>query len=115
MFVFVSHKRLLVRLFCAPRLLRPGKIAGKNVIVSCTCGLANTLLKDGESARHNHVLVCNFAKYSPILIFFHSQTQKYTIINLIINTPPHLKYVATLPCDLSLMVFLLRLMFHKVV
>ena len=33
-------------------------------------GLANTLLKDEESARDCHVLACNFAKYSPILIFF---------------------------------------------
>jgi len=31
--------------------------------------LANTLLKDEESARDNHVLVCNFAKYSPFLKF----------------------------------------------
>ena len=30
--------------------------------------LANTLLKYEESARDNHVLACNFAKYSPILI-----------------------------------------------
>jgi len=28
--------------------------------------LANTLLKDEESARNNHVFDCNFAKYSPI-------------------------------------------------
>ena len=28
--------------------------------------LANTLLKDEESARDNHVLACDFAKYSPI-------------------------------------------------
>jgi len=28
--------------------------------------LANTLLKDGESAQDNHVLACNFATYSPI-------------------------------------------------
>jgi len=28
--------------------------------------LANTLLKDEESARDNHFLACNFAKYSPI-------------------------------------------------
>jgi len=28
--------------------------------------LANTLLKDEESARDNHVLAGNFAKYSPI-------------------------------------------------
>ena len=27
---------------------------------------ANTLLKDEESARDNHVLACNFAKYLPI-------------------------------------------------
>ena len=38
--------------------------------------LANTLLKDEASARENHVFACNFAKYSPILIFLHSQTQQ---------------------------------------
>ena len=32
--------------------------------------LANTLLQDEESARDNHVLAGNFAKYSPILKFF---------------------------------------------
>jgi len=32
--------------------------------------LANTLLKDKESARDNHVFACNFAKYSPIKNFF---------------------------------------------
>jgi len=32
--------------------------------------LATTLLKDEESARDNHVLAGNFAKYSPIVIFF---------------------------------------------
>jgi len=32
--------------------------------------LANTLLKDEESARDNHVLAGNFAKYPPILIVF---------------------------------------------
>jgi len=37
--------------------------------------LANTLLKDEESARDNHIHACKFAKYSPILIFF-TQTQK---------------------------------------
>jgi len=32
--------------------------------------LVNTLLKDEESARENHALACNIAKYSPILEFF---------------------------------------------
>jgi len=26
--------------------------------------------QDGESARDNHVLACNFAKYLPILFFY---------------------------------------------
>ena len=54
--------------------------------------LANTLLKDEESARDNHVLACNSAKYSPI--------KKNSLTD---STPPHLKYVATLPCNISLM------------
>ena len=37
--------------------------------------LASTQLKDGESARDNHVLAGNFAKYSPILKMFHSHMQ----------------------------------------
>jgi len=28
--------------------------------------LANTLLKDEESAQANHILACNFAKYLPL-------------------------------------------------
>ena len=32
--------------------------------------LANTLLEDEESAGDNHVLACNFTKYSPILTIF---------------------------------------------
>ena len=38
--------------------------------------LANTLLKDIESARDYHVLACKFAKYSPISKKCHSQTQQ---------------------------------------
>jgi len=33
---------------------------------------------------------------------------------MVINTPPHLKYVATLPCNLSLIACFMTLMFHKV-
>jgi len=38
--------------------------------------LANTLLKDGESARDNHVLACNFAKHLQFKKFFPPQTQQ---------------------------------------
>ena len=37
------------------------------------------------------------------------------LFNLVINNPPHLKYAATLPCNLSVTASLLALMFHKVV
>jgi len=53
--------------------------------------LANTLLKDKESARDNHVLACNFAKYLPIFLIW------------LLRNSPHLQYVATLSCNLSLM------------
>ena len=32
--------------------------------------LATTLLKDEESAQYNHLVACNFVKYSPILKLF---------------------------------------------
>ena len=37
-----------------------------NLLFAC---LADTLLKDEESARDNHVFTCNFAKYLPIKKF----------------------------------------------
>jgi len=64
--------------------------------------LANILLKDEDSARDNHVVACNFAKYSPIKKF-RSETQQETFLMGLLTTPPGLKYAATLPCNLSLM------------
>ena len=64
--------------------------------------LANTLLKDEESARDNHVLACNFAKYLPIQKITDRLSHKPFLIWLL-TTIPYLKYVATLPCNLSLM------------
>ena len=65
--------------------------------------LANTLLKDGKNARDNRVLACNFAKYSPMLIFFTRKLINKPFSSWLIKILPHLKYVATLPCNLSLM------------
>jgi len=65
--------------------------------------LANTLLKDGESARDNHVLACNFVKYSPVLIFFTRRLSNKPFLIWLLTTPPRLKYAATLPCNLLLM------------
>jgi len=47
----------------------------------------SSVLVNRTSALDNHVLACNFAKYSPILNFFHSQTQQQTFLNLLINSP----------------------------
>jgi len=46
---------------------------------------------------------CNYAKYSPIIFFHYTLSNKPFLISLL-TTPPHLTYVATLPCNLSLMV-----------
>jgi len=60
--------------------------------------LANTPLTDEESARDNHVLVCNFATYSPILnlFFFTGRLNNKPFLIWLLTTPPHFKYVATL-------------------
>ena len=63
--------------------------------------LANMLLKDEESARDNHVLACNFAKYLPIKNSLRLSNKPFLI--WLLTTPPHLKYVVALPCNLSSM------------
>jgi len=66
--------------------------------------LANTQLKDEESARDDHVLACNFAKN--IHRFKKNLTHRLNnnpFLIRLLTTPPHLKYVATLPCNLLLM------------
>jgi len=64
--------------------------------------LTNTLLKDEETARDNHALACNFAKYSKNIFFAYRLSHKPFLIWLL-TSPPHLKYAATLRCNLSLM------------
>ena len=65
--------------------------------------LANTLLKDEESARDNRVFARNFAKYSPIIIFFTLRLSNKPQLIWLLTTPPPLKYAVTLGCNLSLM------------
>jgi len=68
-----------------------------------------------QSARKNHVLACNFAKYSPILIFFTHRLSNKPFLIWLSTTRPHLKHVATLPCSLSLMAYFADINVHKVV
>jgi len=73
---------------------------------------AITLLKDEESPRYNHVPAYKFGKYLPI-----GRLSNKHFFNLVINNPNigYLEYVATLPCNLSLIACFLTLMFYKVV
>jgi len=48
--------------------------------------LANTLLKDGESARDNHVLACNFAKHLQFKKFSPTDSA-INLLDLVINNP----------------------------
>jgi len=55
-----------------------------------------------QSARDNHALACNFAKYSPIKKI-HSHSAMNLFLIWLLTAQPHFKCVATLPCYLSLM------------
>jgi len=61
------------------------------------------VLAGAYSAWDNHSLARNFAKCSPIKKITHKLCNKPFLIWLL-TTPPHLKYAATLPCNLSLTV-----------
>ena len=56
-----------------------------------------------RSARDNHVLAFNFAKYSPFKKNFTHLLSNKPFLIWLLTTPPHLKYTATLSCNLSLM------------
>ena len=70
---------------------------------------------DEESARDNHVFACNSAKYLPIKKILAVRLSNNPFLIGLLTAPPHLKYVATLPCKLSLIACFLALMFQKVV
>jgi len=61
--------------------------------------------------RDNHGLAYNFAKCSPILIFFTDRLGNKSFLIWLLTTPSHLKYVAALVCTLSLIACFLTLMF----
>jgi len=60
-----------------------------------------TLLKGEENAQDNHVLACNFDKYSPISKFSPDRLSNKPVLIRSLTAPPHLKYIATLPYNLS--------------
>jgi len=64
--------------------------------------LAKTLLKRSESALDNQVLACVFSKYLLNKQFTDGLSNKPFLIWLL-TTPLHLRYVARLHCNLSLM------------
>jgi len=56
-----------------------------------------------SSLANNHVLACNFAKYSRRFKKIHSRLGSKPFLIWLLISPPDLKCVATLPCNLSLM------------
>jgi len=61
--IWQSYKLLVGVEFNAP--LDTIKVTSKNVIVSCTSCFISVLAKCTK-CKNDHVLACNFAKYSPI-------------------------------------------------
>jgi len=66
--------------------------------------LANTLLKDGESARDNIMfllVICQI--FTDFKTFFTLRLRNKPFLIWLLTTPSYLKCVTTLPCNLSLM------------
>ena len=56
-----------------------------------------------QSTQDNHALACNFAKYSPIKKIHTRRLSNKLFFIWLLTIPPHLKYVAEIPCNLLLM------------
>ena len=63
--------------------------------------LATALLKHEETARHNQPFSHNSVKYSPILKMF-SNKPLGLLCKSLFSIPPNIKYVTTVPYNLSL-------------
>jgi len=68
MSILSSHNRFSI--FFTGRFLGNFAVSWLLKIPLFLAYVATELLKDEESARDNHALACNFAKYSPILTDF---------------------------------------------
>ena len=81
--------KLQARAWLSHALCAPGQLTAKLV----------------EHAQDNHVLGCNcnFTKYAPISTFFTPRLINKSFLIWLLIRPPYLKYVATLPCNVSLM------------
>ena len=77
-----------------------GKVTSMNVTVSCTFFVFSSV---SASAWDNQALGCNFADYSLILKKFSLTLSTKPSLIWLWTTPSHLKYVATLSCNLLLM------------
>ena len=68
-----------------------------------------------ETTTLDLLLNCNFANYSPIYKKFIDTLSNKPFLVWLLTTQSDLKYVAIVPCNLSLTVCFLTLVFHKVV
>jgi len=77
--------------------------------------LATTLLKTKKVHETTTFLLVTLRNIHRFAIFSTDRFGNKPFLIWLLTTPLHLKYVATLPCNLSLIVCCLTLMFHKVV
>ena len=66
-----------------------------------------------QSARDNHLQL--YQIFTDIRKKINDTLDNKPFLIWLLTTPPHLKCVATLPCNLSLIACFLTMMFHKVV
>jgi len=78
--------------------------------VSCTFFARDSSL----NVQDNHFPACNCQIVTDFTIFFTDRLDNKHVIIWLLTTPPHLKYVATLACNISLIACFPTLMFRKV-
>ena len=81
-----------------------GNVTRQNVIVSCTCALGQHTAKRRKKVHDTITfLLVTLPNIQRLNFFFTHRLNNKPFLIWLLTTPPHLKYVATLPCNLSLM------------
>jgi len=81
--------------------VKPWPLVTSIIYDSCIFAVRRSMriIHRGQKTRH-YTLVHSFAKYWPIFNFFTVRLSKKLAIKWSLKIPPHLKCVATLPCEI---------------
>jgi len=71
------------------------KLQARTRLSRAFCAPGQLTAKPEDSAPNNHVLGCNFAKFTDFKFFFTHRLSNKPFLIWLSTTPPHLKYLHT--------------------